>query len=90
MPSLNEAIAVHHFDLHVSNFARWGDLMPADYSTGDHTLVLHPGYEGKIVHYWRANRAAMEPFLRDACFWIVGIEPRFDVMKRFLSWTRVQ
>ena len=73
-----------HFDLHSTGFAKWGDMLPAEYADGRHTLHLHPGYEGKIAHYLRLHAETFEPFLRDACFWIVGIEPRFDVMKGFL------
>jgi len=61
--------------LHVSGYASYGDRMPESYAGID----FHPTYEGKIIRYLKENDA----FRKNAGygFWIVGSEPKLDVIK---------
>jgi hypothetical protein len=69
--------SLEHYDLHETKFASYQDEMPATIEG----IVLHPTYEGKIIHYVRQNRLDVLDGGRTV-FWIVGSTPRWEPMRR--------
>ncbi|AEW24382.1 hypothetical protein F371_gp021 [Escherichia phage PhaxI] len=67
--------AVHHWDLHTTNWVRYNDLM--DYQWGD--IELHPRYEGKVMTWIQQHKP--ELLNENALFWIVGSKPYIEPMK---------
>ncbi|AGY47545.1 hypothetical protein Marshall_28 [Salmonella phage Marshall] len=67
--------AVHHWDLHTTNWVRYNDLM--DYQWGD--IELHPRYEGKVMTWIQQHKP--ELLNENTLFWIVGSKPYIESMK---------
>ena len=68
-----------HHSLHDSGFSTYQDSMPESFGGID----FHPTYEGKMIRYLKSQGWVPED--ESVGFWIVGSEPKMDVIRPFFT-----
>jgi len=68
-----------HYSLHDNNFATYQDQMPESFGGID----FHPTYEGKMIRYLKTQGWVPED--GTVGFWIVGSEPKLEVIEKFYT-----